>query len=143
MPCPIQPLVNSDLQSALAEARQAYIARNPKSFARHQEACDAMPGGNTRTALYNAPFPLTMVRGEGCRLWDADGHEYVDFLGEYTAGLFGHSHPVIRARDRPGARQRLEHGGRNADRGALAGDPRPLPVDRPGALHQLAAPRPT
>src|SRR5581483_205721 len=26
---------------------------------------------------------------------DADGHEYVDFLGEYTAGLYGHSHPVI------------------------------------------------
>src|SRR5207249_10399518 len=26
---------------------------------------------------------------------DADGHEYTDFLGEYTAGLYGHSHPVI------------------------------------------------
>ena len=38
-----------------------------------------------------------MVKGEGCRLWDADGAEYVDFLGEYTAGLYGHSHPVIRA----------------------------------------------
>src|SRR3712207_9419376 len=38
-----------------------------------------------------------MARGEGCRLWDADGHRYVDLLGEYTAGLYGHSHPVIRA----------------------------------------------
>jgi len=26
-----------------------------------------------------------------------DGHEYLDFLGEYSAGLYGHSHPVIRA----------------------------------------------
>ena len=94
---PDQALVNSDLQSALAEARQAYIDRNPKSFARHQEACEAMPGGNTRTTLHNAPFPLTVVRGEGCRLWDADGHEYIDVLGEYTAGIYGHSHPVIRA----------------------------------------------
>ena len=37
-----------------------------------------------------------MVRGDGARLWDADGHEYVDFLSEFTAGLFGHSHPAIR-----------------------------------------------
>jgi glutamate-1-semialdehyde 2,1-aminomutase len=41
------------------------------------------------------PFPLTIVRAEGARIWDADGHVYVDFLGEYTAGLYGHSHPVI------------------------------------------------
>jgi len=56
-----------------------------------------MPGGNTRSVLYHPPFPLTVVHGQGCRLRDADGHEYVDLLGEYTAGLFGHSDPVIRA----------------------------------------------
>ena len=55
-----------------------------------------MPGGNTRTILYFDPFPLCMVRGEGCHLFDADGHRYVDLLGEYTAGIFGHSNPVIR-----------------------------------------------
>ena len=93
---PDSPLVNSDLQSALAEVRQAYIDRNPKSLSRHHEACEAMPGGNTRTTLHNAPFPLTVVKGAGCRLWDADGHEYIDVLGEYTAGIYGHSHPVIR-----------------------------------------------
>src|SRR4051812_4334365 len=43
------------------------------------------------------PFPLTIVRGNGARIWDADGHDYLDFLGEYTAGLYGHSHPVILA----------------------------------------------
>ena len=40
-------------------------------------------------------LPLTIVHGEGARVTDADGHEYLDFLGEYTAGLYGHSHPVI------------------------------------------------
>ncbi len=29
-------------------------------------------------------------------MWDLDGHEYVDFLSEFTAGLYGHSHPAIR-----------------------------------------------
>ena len=57
---PDSPLVNSDLQSALAEARQAYMDRNPRSLARQKEAMEAMPGGNTRTTLHNAPFPLTV-----------------------------------------------------------------------------------
>src|SRR5262249_52345148 len=35
------------------------------------------------------------ARGEGAYLTDVDGHTYADFLGEYTAGLYGHSHPVI------------------------------------------------
>jgi glutamate-1-semialdehyde 2,1-aminomutase len=56
-----------------------------------------MPGGNTRTVLHYAPFPLAMARAQGCRLWDVDGREYIDFLGDYTAGLYGHSHPAIRA----------------------------------------------
>ena len=54
---PNSPLVNSDLQSALAEVRQACIDRNPKSLARHEEACEAMPGGNTRTVLYYRAVP--------------------------------------------------------------------------------------
>jgi glutamate-1-semialdehyde 2,1-aminomutase len=90
-------LRNADIDAALAEAKEAYVARNPKSFARHVEATAVMPGGNTRTVLHYAPFPIAVARAEGCRLWDMDGAEYVDFLGEYTAGLFGHSHPVIRA----------------------------------------------
>jgi glutamate-1-semialdehyde 2,1-aminomutase len=88
---------NADIDAALTEAKEAYVARNPKSFARHVEATAAMPGGNTRTVLFYPPFPLAMARAEGCRMWDMDGAEYVDFLGEYTAGLYGHSHPVIRA----------------------------------------------
>ena len=55
-----------------------------------------MPGGNTRSVLFHGPFPLSMERGEGCRLWDLDGHAYLDALGEFTAALYGHSHPVIR-----------------------------------------------
>ncbi len=90
-------LRNADIDTALNEAKEAYVARNPKSLARYIEAIAVMPGGNTRTVLHYAPFPLAMARAEGCRLWNMDGAEYVDFLGEYTAGIYGHSHPVIRA----------------------------------------------
>ncbi len=117
---PDQALVNSDLQSALIEARQAYADSNPKSLGRHHEACEAMPGGNTRTTLHNSPFPLTVVRGEGCRLWDADGHEYIDVLGEYTAGIYGHSHPVIRAAVDKALNNGWNYGGRNENEAKLA-----------------------
>jgi glutamate-1-semialdehyde 2,1-aminomutase len=90
-------LVNSSIESAVLDARERFVARNPKSLAAHVEATAAMPGGNTRTVLFHAPFPLAMARGQGCRLWDEDGHEYIDMLGEYTAGLYGHSNPIIRA----------------------------------------------
>src|SRR6266566_1005165 len=87
---------NIDIEAALAEAEELYRGHNPKSLAQHREACAAMPGGNTRSAIHVDPFPLTITRGEGARLWDLDGHEYVDFLSEFTAGIFGHSHPAIR-----------------------------------------------
>ncbi len=85
------------LADALAETVAAFVARNPASHAAHTRAAAVLPGGNTRSVLHYDPFPLAMVRGEGCRLWDADGHEYVDFLGEYTAGIYGHSDPRIAA----------------------------------------------
>jgi glutamate-1-semialdehyde 2,1-aminomutase len=88
---------NITLEDALRDAEAHYVDANPKSRARHDEACAAMPGGNTRSILFYPPFPVTITRGEGPRLWDLDGHVYVDFLGEYTAGLYGHSNPAIEA----------------------------------------------
>lgn len=40
--------------------------------------------------LTHAPFPLTFVAGHQSVLHDADGHAYIDMLGDYTAGLLGH-----------------------------------------------------
>ena len=40
-------------------------------------------------------FPAAMVRGEGCRLWDADGREYVDFLSGIAVCSLGHCHPAV------------------------------------------------
>ena len=88
---------NSDLEVALAEARQAYAAARPRSAEIHARARTVLPGGNTRSVLFYTPFPTAMAGGEGCFLEDVDGHRYIDFCGEYTAGLFGHSDPRITA----------------------------------------------
>jgi glutamate-1-semialdehyde 2,1-aminomutase len=88
-------LVTADLAASLAEAEIRYAEANPVSRRLHDERARYMPGGNTRTTIHQPPFPLTILHGEGARITDADGHEYLDFLGEYTAGIYGHSHPVI------------------------------------------------
>lgn len=85
------------VDSALTESVAAYAARHPQSQALHEAARAVMPGGNTRSALYWAPFPLYVKRSWDCHLEDADGHVYLDALGDFTAGLYGHSDPVIAA----------------------------------------------
>ncbi len=84
------------LQHAIADARSRYVAANPLSHAADEKAERYLPGGNTRSVLHFNPFPLTMVGGDGAELIDLDGHRYVDFVGEYSAALFGHSNPIIK-----------------------------------------------
>src|SRR5947208_873338 len=86
-----------NLTALLDEAERRYAERNPTSLRLHGERTRVMPGGNTRTTIHTPPFPLTIVSGAGAEITDADGHGYVDFLGEFSAGLYGHSHPVILA----------------------------------------------
>ncbi|MFE6333178.1 acetylornithine transaminase [Streptomyces sp. NPDC057806] len=38
---------------------------------------------------------LALVRGEGTRLWDADGRQYLDFVGGIATNALGHAHPAV------------------------------------------------
>jgi len=89
-------LTTLSLGGALDTAIRRYRTANPISEGLQARAAEVMPGGNTRSVLFYPPFPLYMASGAGCRLRDVDGHDYLDALGEFTAGLFGHSDPVIR-----------------------------------------------
>jgi acetylornithine/N-succinyldiaminopimelate aminotransferase len=42
-----------------------------------------------------ARFPVEFVRGEGCRLWDDEGNEYLDFLAGISVTSVGHCHPDV------------------------------------------------
>lgn len=84
------------IDQALAQAHQRFTDGNPESLRRFEAQTRYMPGANSRSVLFYAPFPLTIAKGEGAVLWDADGHRYTDFIAEYTAGVYGHSAPEIR-----------------------------------------------
>lgn len=38
---------------------------------------------------------LPLVRGEGARVWDAEGNEYLDFVGGIAVNALGHAHPAV------------------------------------------------
>jgi acetylornithine/N-succinyldiaminopimelate aminotransferase len=43
---------------------------------------------------YGTP-PLALERGQGCRVWDADGNEYLDLIAGIAVSALGHAHPSI------------------------------------------------
>lgn len=87
----LEPGSSSDLNATLSQLHEAYTQRNPQSQALYDAKQSHLPGANTRATIHAMPFPLTMSRGESCKLFDVDGHEYLDFLGEFSAGVYGHS----------------------------------------------------
>jgi glutamate-1-semialdehyde 2,1-aminomutase len=58
-----------------------------------------LPGGVSAAARFHPALgrPFFAARGEGARLWDVDGREYLDFHMSFGAGLLGHGHPAIKA----------------------------------------------
>jgi glutamate-1-semialdehyde 2,1-aminomutase len=86
------------LDAAVAAARARYVRVRPASAEWAGRASVVLPGGNTRSVLHVDPFPFRVASAERQYLVDVDGHRYVDLLGNYTAGLLGHSpEPVRRA----------------------------------------------
>lgn len=118
----VQRNANDPLAVAIAKAIESFSRRNPASAEQLQKASHVMPGGNTRTVLFYAPFPIAMARGQGARLWDLDGHRYDDFLGEYTAGLYGHSDEMIVEAIQSALKDGLSLSGHNRLEAELAGE---------------------
>ena len=83
------------LPELLSNELARYQKRTPKSRALYDRAIRVMPGGDTRTGTFHLPYPLFISRGQGCRIWDADGNEYLDFLNNFTSLLHGHASPGI------------------------------------------------
>ncbi len=70
-------------------------APRERSEALHRRALRVLPGGNSRHTVHFDPFPVYAVRGQGSRVWDADGVERIDFINNYSSLIHGHCHPVV------------------------------------------------
>lgn len=63
------------MQAAIDTALARFAERHPESKKLHENAQRSLPGGNTRTLLHTAPFPISMRKGEDYKLFDEDGNE--------------------------------------------------------------------
>ena len=74
---------------------ERYAELTAASRALFERALQSLPGGNSRTTVFHAPYPVYLVQGEGCRVTDADGVERIDFISNYTSLVHGHCHPRV------------------------------------------------
>jgi glutamate-1-semialdehyde 2,1-aminomutase len=82
----------------LIDREQAKLAdRTPTSRQRYERGVKVMPGGVPSSFQENDPWPVYLERGEGARVWDVDGHEYVDFHNGFGVMCIGHANPTVGA----------------------------------------------
>ena len=79
----------------MSSIEERYWSNTVKSAAVARRAERVMPGGDTRSVQQYRPYALTIVRGEGPFLFDADGNRYIDLLGNYTSLVHGNAYPPI------------------------------------------------
>jgi len=97
-------------ESLLGEYVLRYEKENPSSKKVIQGASQYLPGGVSRAVLAQDPFPLVIEKGQGAELTSVDGRVYLDFVSEYFAGIYGHSHPTILAAIEKTAKEGLGYG---------------------------------
>jgi len=76
-------------------ARMMSRAKSGQLFA---EALNYIPGGvNSPVRAFRAVGgkPFFVNRASGCRVWDVDGNEYIDYVGTWGPAILGHAHPKI------------------------------------------------
>jgi len=72
--------------------------RSENSKLLHARASRVIPGGvNSPVRAFKSVGgePLYLVRGKGSRVWDADGNEYIDYVGSWGPLILGHAFPTV------------------------------------------------
>ncbi len=69
--------------------------RSQEWFKRAKQSLVEGVNSPSRGAAVYAPGPIVLERGQGSRVWDADGNEYIDFMMSFGALIQGHAHPAL------------------------------------------------
>src|SRR5918995_2094120 len=83
------------LDEIIVEGERRFKERQPRSRALIGEARGVLAGGATSSWQIARPQMIWVSHGEGSRIYDADGGEYVDLHGGDGVGAGGHGHPKI------------------------------------------------
>lgn len=101
-----------------------------------EEACRLIPGGvNSPVRAFGSVgmTPTYIDRGEGSRIWDVDGNEYLDMIGSWGPLILGHNHTAVRTAIESELSRGISYGACNAREVEMAG----LIVDRFPSIDQI------
>ncbi len=84
-------------QTPHSQTTARYLDESSSSKQLWDRALAVMPGGNSRHTVVMDPYPVYAVKGQGCRVWDVEGDERIDFINNYTSLIHGHSDPKVTA----------------------------------------------
>lgn len=79
----------------LAREIETWTTRTPQSRQAWLQARRHVPGGVSGNFRYMDPYPMFAARARGSRLFDLDGHEYVDFMLNMGSQFVGHAHARV------------------------------------------------
>ncbi len=91
---PIKPIPDE----SLSRFRKELEKKCPNSKKIYEEMKNCVPGGYEHQMVIDDPFPLTISKGLGSRLWDVDSNEYIDWLSGAGGIIMGHNYPPLRER---------------------------------------------
>src|SRR5688572_5658417 len=93
---PAAARIDRDRVAALTERQRAiHRERTAGSGEMFRRAAGVMPGGVPSQFQKNDPWPGYLERGQGARVWDVDGNEYLDFHNGFGVMCVGHANPII------------------------------------------------
>ena len=88
--------IDLELVDRLTERETAALNdRHRESLAYRERAKTRLPGGVSSSWQMWPPHPIYVTRGEGSRIWDLDGNDYVDYHNGYGVMVMGHAHPKV------------------------------------------------
>jgi len=83
------------VKTLIASEEEAFRAGRRRSDELWREARRVEPRGVPSSFQDAAPQPIFADRGQGSKIWDVDGNEYVDFHNGFGVMVVGHAHPLI------------------------------------------------
>jgi glutamate-1-semialdehyde 2,1-aminomutase len=95
---PAAARIDRERVAALVVRQRAILRERTVGSGRmFERAAAVMPGGVPSSFQRNDPWPVYLSRGEGARVWDVDGNEYIDFHNGFGVMCVGHANPLIAA----------------------------------------------
>jgi glutamate-1-semialdehyde 2,1-aminomutase len=79
----------------MADLAKQFAERTPRSKQLFDAAQRCIPGGAQHMLVIKNPYPLTIARALGDRVWDVDGNEFIDYLMMAGPIILGHNYPPL------------------------------------------------